>query len=205
MQQALGLPILPRGADLQALSNDPFRFFVRADGTFVLNGKAGDFLDTERFGYTYDQLASPGAELSQGLRLALPVQATIKRGVASITLPAGAGGASTRSVVATVTVARPTARSSPRQFDVLVNAPPDVTTVDHDSPYYGGTVAFFGPPMPGMTHEATFAVPLSSRVRTLAAPDALEGPLRLQLRLVPQQKAKSQTVPAIKAASARRL
>jgi hypothetical protein len=45
---------LPAGDDLKALSDEPFLFFVDADGNYVLNGKARDYLATGRFDYDYD-------------------------------------------------------------------------------------------------------------------------------------------------------
>lgn len=212
-QQRLGLQSLPQGAELTQLSNDPFLFFVRADGTFVLDGKAGDYLSTERFGYTYEQPATdPGVALLTARKAEAPAKATLKKGVAALSLAAPMtkavdANAPARPVVATITVSRPTEPSSPREFDVLVNAPPEVTSVEADSPYYGGTVAFFGPPMHGMKHDTTFAVPLPSKLQALQAQSSLKGAkaaLKLELRLAPST-AKDKAPPALKAATLRRL
>jgi tyrosinase len=211
-QQQQGLPILPQGQDGDTLANEPFRFFVRADGTYVLDGKAGDYLSTDSFDYGYDQ---PVPEAGKKARVAaakpMPaVKAKVKAGVATVTLPAAppqaAANAAARPVVATITVPRSADPSSPRQFDVLVNAPANVTEVSADSPYYGGTVGSFGPPMPGMVHDATFTVPLSPKLQALSAaatPKAKAG-VKLEIRLVPSS-AKDKPAPAIKALSIRRL
>jgi tyrosinase len=207
-QQSQGLPILPQGQELLMLSNDPFLFFVRADGTFVLDGKAGDYLSTLRFGYTYDEdrSAAPAALV----KAEAPTRATIRKGVAAFTLKAAStkaanANAPARPVVAAITVSRSTEGSSPREFDVLVNAPPDVTSVEANSPYYGGTVAFFGPPMSGMKHDVTFAVPLSPKVRALTeAMKQLGSPVKLELRLAPSA-AKDRAPPTLQGATIRRL
>lgn len=202
-QQELGLPILPAGEDLKTLSSEPFLFFVRADGTFVPDGKAGDYLSTDRFGYTYAApVAATGGALVASARPAPPLKATLKNGVASVVLPAlsaAEGNAPARPVVVAVTLARPPEPSSPREFDVLVNAPADVKSVEADSPYFGGTVAFFGPPMRGMAHDVTFAVPLHPNVKALGSTRNASSPLKLEIRLVPRAS-KNKAVPSIKTA-----
>jgi tyrosinase len=215
-QQRLGLQSLPLGKELVQLSDDPFLFFVRADGTFVTDSKAGDYLRTERFGYTYEEPApNPAVAQLAATKAEAPVKGTLKKGAATLTLPpvpmtktkALDANAPARPVVATVTVARPTDPSSPREFDVLINAPPDVTSVEADSPYYGGTVAFFGPPMHGMQHDSTFAVPLSPKLQALTEAASLKGlksALKLEIRLAPST-AKDKAPPALKAATLRRL
>lgn len=54
---------------------------------------------------------------------------------------------------------------------MLVNAPADVKQAAPGSPYYGGTVAFFGPMMPGMhmAMDTTFAVPLPKALPAFTA------------------------------------
>ena len=66
-----------------------------------------------------------------------------------------------RPLMAQVTLPHPSATSSSRSFDVLVNAPPG-TQGGADSPFYAGTIGFFGN-MTGMkmSHDATFIVPLA--------------------------------------------
>ena len=70
---------------------------------------------------------------------------------------------------------------------MLVGAPPGVTQVEADSPYYAGTVAFFGnmANMEGMAHDVTFAVPMPRAAEAfhgLAAANAA-----VNLRVVPTQ------------------
>jgi tyrosinase len=67
---------------------------------------------------------------------------------------------------------------------VLVNAPAGVTSVDPESPYYAGTISFFGA-MRGMAMDVTFAVPLSRVLAALKAQGKL-GRGELQVRIVPQ-------------------
>ncbi len=210
-QQRLGLPILPPTAELKQLSSDPFLFFVRSDGTYVLDGKAGDYLSTERFEYTYEpSTTTASAGLLDAIKAEAPVKAVLKKGVATAALRAPGrqadAGVSARPVVATLTVPRPTEAGSAREFDILVNAPPDVTSVEADSPYYGGTVAFFGPPMHGMKHDHTFSIPLSPKLRALAEAAAAPGgkATQLALRLV-AASGKDKAAPPLKAMSMRRL
>jgi tyrosinase len=181
-QKSLNQPYLPSGDDLKALSDEPFLFFVDADGNYVLNGKAGDYLTTDRFNYDYDDkgfgenLIKP--EVAKLTTQKAPVAAAqVSANAASVAVPAatlqGRGNTDIpRPLMAQITLARPQGTSSVRQFRVFVGAPPDATNLGVDSPYYAGTVGFFGPQMTGMdmSHEATFAVPLPSRLHALAAP-----------------------------------
>jgi len=47
-----------------------------------------------------------------------------------------------------------------RSFDVLVNAPPDITQAGPGSPFFAGRIAFFGPQRHAHA-GATFLVPLT--------------------------------------------
>ncbi|MGH3426525.1 MAG: hypothetical protein ACRDQZ_02950, partial [Mycobacteriales bacterium] len=60
------------------------------------------------------------------------------------------------------------------EFDVLINAPPGTTAATPDSPYYAGTISFFGFTH-GMSGEATFIVPLPRNL------PASNGPLHVQV------------------------
>jgi tyrosinase len=62
-------------------------------------------------------------------------------------------------LVVQVTIPHPATASAAREFDVLINAPAGTTQVAPDSPYYAGTISFFGF-MRNMTGDATFTVPL---------------------------------------------
>jgi tyrosinase len=89
-----------------------------------------------------------------------------------------------------------------REFDVLINAPADVTQAAADSPYYAGTIAFFGPMMPGMkmSTDATFAVPLPKTLQAFTALPAAASNATLNIRVVPAH-AQGGPAPALKAVS----
>ncbi|MCG5240190.1 tyrosinase family protein [Azospirillum doebereinerae] len=202
-QRKQGLPVLPTDkTELDQLVRERFLFFVRADGTFVTDGKAGDYLSTDRFEYDY----APGFGDGEGMQVAAatarkpgrPVKGTVKAGVGSVTL----AGAPTGPVVAAVTVPRSADPTAAREYDVLVNAPAGVTEAGADSPYYAGTVGFFGPAMPGMAHDATFAVPLPQRLQAMTTLNQTnkQASATLEFRLVPAYD-KSAAAPAVKAVS----
>lgn len=188
-QQKYGLPDLPTGADRVDFDKDPFLFFVDADGNYVLNGKAGDYIHTARFGYLYDKLVpyvSTATKVAEGAAPLL-LGASQDGGTVSLSAPAG-------RMIATITFERPTASDAPRQFSVLVNAPADVKTVGVDSPYYAGTISFFGGlAAHGPAHAAhaahgggnrvTFVVPFPEQ---LAASRFARSPgAKLDVRLAP--------------------
>ncbi|MQP67246.1 twin-arginine translocation signal domain-containing protein [Niveispirillum sp. SYP-B3756] len=188
-QKRYHLPFLPQGNDFVAFAKDPFLFFVDAEGNYVLDGKAGDYIDPHRFGYRYDSLVKY-----------VPVSTLVAEGAAPVLLGAAKdGGPVTLSapagrLLATISFERPSDGDAPRQYDVLVNAPADVKTVGADSPYYAGTVSFFGGVAAhGPAHAAhaakaggnrvTFVVPLPSR---LAASRFARSPgAKLDIRLAP--------------------
>jgi tyrosinase len=119
------------------------------------------------------------------------VKGEMKGRTASLAVPRAAmnehleGAAPT--LIAAVTVQRPSQTSAAREFDVIVGAPPDVTQLGPDSPYYAGTIAFFGHmthPM-AMSEDVTFAVPLPKHreaFHNLAA-----AQVSVNIRLVPVQ------------------
>ena len=67
--------------------------------------------------------------------------------------------------------------------------PPTSPKSSADSPYYAGTIAFFGPTMPGMrmSTDATFAVPLPKTLQAFTALDATKN-ATLNVRVVPSQR-----------------
>lgn len=180
-QKSLNQPYLPKPDDLKVLSDEPFLFFVDATGNYVLNGKAGDYLAPDRFDYDYDDRGFGEklikSEAAKPVAQTAPVAAAhISANTASIDVPAATmqrhpDGEIPHPLMAQVTLARPEATSGVRQFRVFVGAPPNATDLGVDSPYYAGTVGFFGPQMAGMrmSDEATFAVPLSTELHALAA------------------------------------
>ncbi len=174
-QQALKLPYLPGKADLPGYEKEPFLFYVDGDGRQVGASTAKDYVSTTRFQYDYEPgfgealVKPPSAALTTTHAMA-PVKGVIEGNTATMTLSADAvttqlATDSPASLFALVTLARPTDASPNREFDVLVGAPSDVTKVSSSSPYYAGTVAFFGGTMhmQGMSGDATFLVPLPKR------------------------------------------
>ena len=190
-QQRDGKPILPPEPDLGTLSNEPFLFLVNGNGQFVGNSKAGDYLSTARFDYEY-QPGFPDNVLettsTSQKRPRMQVRGIVRGNRATLAVPSDAVrehlAAPAATLVAEVTVPRPSPTSQTRQFHVLVGAPPDVTDAEPGSPYFAGTVAFFG----NMSHmheggDATFAVPLPKApqaFRSLAAVNAT-----VNIRIVP--------------------
>jgi tyrosinase len=205
-QKARGWAYLPADADLTTFSAEPFLFFADGDGKYITNGKAGDYLDTEAFGYDYEpgfgeeivHLLGSGTARKPAMT---SIKGVIKKNVASLKVQGAAVSAhlSARTgatLFAEVTVSRPGKGSDPREFDVLVGAPAGLTEVSADSPYYAGTISFVGtmPAMKGMDHDATFAVPLPKKAEAFksleAAPNA-----QLNIRIVPTQKNVGKTAP----------
>lgn len=214
-QKRLNLPHLPSGQDLQTLSDEPFLFFVDGNGNHVTDGRAGDYLSTERFEYDYEagfgeQVVNPPAALLTQRRRRPLVRGVVRGSAATLSVPtetvrehlAAAGGA---SLVAEVTLPHPGPDSADREFDVIVNAPAGVTEVGADSPYYAGTVAFFGKMMgmEGMVMDATFAVPLPKSPQTFRSLGAAAN-TAVNIRIVPTQR-RARRAPALRAVSVRAL
>ncbi len=216
-QQALKLPWLPTGQDLDTLSKELFLFYINAKGQPVGESKAGDYLNMDRFGYDYEP--GFGEELVKPLKAmpladqAVPMlQGTVQNNTASVAIAPAAiqkhiDAKTTPALLAQITLPRPDVTSSlTREFDVIVGAPDDVTEVDADSPFYAGTIAFFGkmPSMEGMAMDATFTVPLPSApkafAQALAASPDKSAPANIKIRVVsshrPHEKA-----PALKSVS----
>lgn len=206
-QQRLKLPILPSGQDLKLLAQEPFLFYVGGDGKYVGPTKAGDFFSTDVFEYDYqpgfgDDIALPP---SAPVASAAPaIKGTMTANVATVTIPRAAvqghlAAAQSRPLTAQMTVSRPS--GTVREFDVLINAPAGVTQAAAESPYYAGTIAFFGPAMHGkkMTHDATFVVPLPRALPAFAALGAAKA-ATLNVRLVPS-RGQGRGAPALKALS----
>jgi tyrosinase len=197
-QKALKKPWLPAGQDLKTLSEEPFLFFVDGNGGLVGTSTAGEYLNMERFEYEYEpgfgeDVIPPSNAPVMTTHNAPAIKGILKGNIASVALPAGAIKthlAATRgaTLIAQVTLPRPTAMSAAREFDVIVGAPPDVTHVDADSPYYAGTISFFGKMtnMVGMAHDATFAVPLPKAPEAFHALNAAPN-VSVTIRVVPSQ------------------
>lgn len=196
-QQHLGLPILPSGDDWKTFSNEAFLFFVD-NGRYVTDGKAGDYTSMEVFEYDYEpgfgellvtapsgvmakaEVAPIIGHLKGATGLVRAEKSQIERHLAIPESP---------PLMLELTVSRPHESSTIREFDVLVNAPSDVTQVSADSPYYAGTIAFFGPPMRGMAMamDSTFVVPLPKRREAFASAEKFAKPEvpEVTVRIVP--------------------
>ncbi len=192
-QQRLGLPYLPDEADIKNFSDEPFLFYVNGKGEYVGTSTAGQYLSTDVFDYDYqpgfgDDVGSPA------VAAAAPFGGTVAANIGSVVVPRAAvetrlAAAQAQPLIAQVTISRPAGMSTAREFDVLVNAPPDVTGVTPDSPFFAGTIAFFGPTMPNMamTKDATFAVPLRNNLRAFTALEAAKD-VTLNIRVVPSHE-----------------
>jgi len=189
-QQVLHLPIGPT-EDADAFMNEPFLFYVGADGTPVGPTTAGAVFSTTAFDYDY--AAGTGSDYIPKPTLRRPppkVSAMVDEDSALVALPKALvdrqlAATQASALIAEITLDRPTGLAVSREFDVLVNAPADVERVDTDSPYYAGTISFFGPGMPGMamSHTTTFTLPLPRKLKAFSALEA--GTATLDIRLVP--------------------
>jgi tyrosinase len=196
-QKALNLPYLPAGDDLKTLSEEPFLFYADGKGGYVGPSKAGDYLSTEVFDYEYapsfgEDIVTPPAGATPQAGAAPPVRGAVVANTAIVDIPNGAiqahlAGAQAQPLMAEITLPRPGGFSTARTFDVLVNAPADVTQVGADSPYYAGTISFFGPMMPGMNMamDTSFAVPLPQKQQAFALGAAASTPV--SIRVVPSR------------------
>lgn len=210
-QKARNLAYLPPQPDLKTLSDEPFLFYVGGDGSYVSMGKAGNYLSTDVFDYVYEpgfgeDIVTPPSPALVARQVAPPVKGILRGNTASVVVPSATiqnslAGATPRPLMAQITVPHPARASSTREFDVLVNAPAGVTQVAADSPYYAGTIAFFGSTMSGMgmSTDATFAVPLPRTLEVFAAPSATNR-TALNIRVVPSQ-GQAAPAPALKGVS----
>ena len=215
-QKRLNLPWLPTGQDLDTLSNDPFLFYVNGKGEYVGESHAGEYLNMDRFKYEYEpgfgekvvQPTDPSLLASHPIA---PLTGSVKDNTASVAVPAAAikkhlAAATGPALFAKITLPHPDSTSSvTREFDVIVGAPSDVTQVNADSPYYAGTIAFFGnmTGMKGMPMDATFTVPLPKAPQAFAealaaAPNA--APPSISIRVVPSHGKRGKG-PALKSVS----
>ncbi|ROU06686.1 tyrosinase family protein [Lysobacter enzymogenes] len=196
-QRAHDRPILPEGKEAAQFMDEPFRFYIDAAGKPVGPSTAGQYVDPRRFDYDYGPGGYEGFSFDLGRnqrRLGASadaaVQARLSAGVATLAVPAALVENhldDAAPLVAEITIERPDELALTREFDVLVNAPADMTEVGPDSPYYAGTLAYFGPTMPGMkmSHNTTFAVPLPKTLRALTQAASANSAAQLNIRVVP--------------------
>jgi tyrosinase len=212
-QQALKLPYLPTGDDLKTFSEEPFLFYVDGRGRPIgPDSKAGDYLSTAVFDYDYEpgfgeKVVAPPPSGPVAAAKPAPLAGALKDNTAAVTVPRAtvqahlAADLAQRPLVAQVTLPRPGGLTTARSFDVLVNAPAGAADTGPDSPYYAGTIAFFGPMMPGMhmDMDATFAVPLPKALPAFTKLGAAEN-ATLNIRVAPSRGRKGPT-PTLKAVS----
>jgi tyrosinase len=201
-QKEQKLSYRPNDKDAPAFMNERFRFFVNSGGQYLTDAKAGDFFDTEVFGYDYapgtgDELISgPAVAMAAAPVERMATEAAVRGNIATLTLPTVTPQT---QLVAAVTLQLPA--ESGRSFDVLVNAPPGVTQADPGSPFFAGRIAFFGPIQHIHDGGATFLVPLThpqpgGGVRALAALPGAGG--EVNITVVPSQ---GHPAPVVKAVS----
>jgi tyrosinase len=206
-QQRLKLPWLPDDADLKTFSLEPFLFYVDGKGQFVPSATAGDYVDMTKFAYDYEpgfgeDVISP--QIPNAITSVKPLtQGVIKGLAASLVLPdalvrrhltAPAGDV----LFARIIVSSPSDIAAGREFDVAVGAPSDLQHVDPTSPYYAGTISFFGKMknMSGMQHEMAFTVPLPKAPQAFHAMAAGVND-SFNIRLLPAQGVSGQA-PALR-------
>ena len=168
-QKALHISDRPDDTDWPTYAAEKFLFYVDRAGKRVQRNTAGDYFTIGDFDYSYDQ--GFGEEMVVHPPLALTALALAQTGVAAqasggsatLQVPAGLSAAAADGAgMVTLTLPHPMTGSSPREYDVLVNAPPGTGSVAADSPYYAGTISFFGF-MPGMKMgDVTFQIPLDT-------------------------------------------
>ncbi|OWJ64857.1 tyrosinase family protein [Inquilinus limosus] len=210
-QLKMGLSPKPSDADSKAYFSEPFLFFIDGKGNPVPDGKAADYFDMTVFDYDYEpgsgeEVIPKTTVVSNAEDLPL-IRSAVAANIATLTVPraavqshlAAAGEA--RPLVAAVTMSRPMELAGPREFDVLVNAPEGVTSVSADSPYYAGTFALFGAPMPSMhSHgDLTFSVPLPQTLHAFTSL-AAGANATLKIRVVPSNGLDKKAI-ALKAVS----
>jgi tyrosinase len=208
-QKRLNLPYLPTGQDLKTLSEEPFLFYVNGKGEYVGVSQAGEYFGTEKFEYDYEPgfgekvipssgepMAKHATPLVRGVLKGNTASAAVSSDAIKSHLASELGA----SLMVDVTLPHPSATSPEREFDVLVGAPANVTQVDANSPYYAGTIAFFGHMhMHGMATDATFAVPLPKAPAAFHNFAALKTS-SVSIRVVPSH-GHGEKVPALKAVS----
>ena len=210
-QQKLGLPTLPPKSELATFEREPFLFFINDQGKSLTDGKAGDYVNIGAFDYDYEPgfgeevIGKPALVASAAAKKRL--SGKIAGGVGAVTVPTAAlqqnaTNQNSEPLVVQVTIPHPTSASAAREFDVLINAPAGTTTVTPDSPYYAGTISFFGF-MHNMTGDATFTVPLPRNLQAAngvlnvqVIPHVAPSKLLTAARTLPKSVLKAVTVTA---------
>lgn len=200
-QKSLNLPYLPSNGDLQQLSEEPFLFYVDGRGNYVGESNAGQYLDMAKFEYEYEPgfgeeiISHSVSQTSDTNGSSIPlIRASIKENVAELVIPTAAinshlANSQVPSLMIEVTVQRSNDSIFSREFDVILGAPPNLNHVDANSPYYAGTIAFFGSMshMARMPQEASFVVPLPKSPEAFNSLEATES-TRINIRVVPTNR-----------------
>jgi tyrosinase len=172
-QQRQGKPYLPADADAKPYNDEEFLFYFDANGKPVPPTRAGDLTGMERWDYDYqpgfgeDQVA-PARPMT--LTSSAPITATLRGQAAAANVSAQALQQHLRAnmppvLFAEITVDRP-AKPAGQLFQVLVGAPANMTHATADSPFFAGTISFFGHSaahgghMGGDNATQTFLIPL---------------------------------------------
>jgi tyrosinase len=176
---------------LKTFAEEPFLFFADGKGNPV-TGKAGDYFDMTPFEYEYEPgfgedivTPSPATDTKSTSSLS---RAVVKGNVGSASVPTTAlkshlSAIRAPEIFAEITLPVPHVGSAAREFDVIVNAPAGLTRVSADSPYYAGTIAFFGNMRHMVDDEATFSVPLPRSPATFADVGSVTS--TVNIRIVP--------------------
>lgn len=201
-----GQPYLPTGSDWDTYKDEPFLFFVNGDGKYITNGRAEDFISMARFGYDYQPGSGEGVIHTAArpmLKSPQPILGKVQANSATFSVPAAVlrshfAQPNVSTLAALITLPHPAPDAIEREFDVLVGAPAGVTQADPGSPYYAGTISFFGNmvSMPDMEMDSTFVVPLPHN-RMLATAKALAGSVPVSLRVLPSN-GKTGSAPVLK-------
>ena len=194
-------PAPPRSA-YAAWSQEPFLFFVDAEGHPIDKTNAGDYADIGDFNYKYEPgtgekvveqvvgptaLAAPGGLRSFSARLAPEADGESGATLAVVEIPASllqqASGPEARTLFATVTIDHPPGNPT-RDLWVFID---DVTNAATPAnPSFVGTLSMFGHHM--SNSPFTFTVPLRAPLTAMRASNALAMDQPLKLRVVPAQK-----------------
>ncbi|WP_221938525.1 tyrosinase family protein [Mycobacterium sp. KBS0706] len=211
-QKAMGFSDRPSAADAPTFFAEPFLFFIDGSGKPITDGKAEMYFDMAVFDYDYepgfgeDVIPQTGATVTAGAPQV--IQGAVAANIGKVVVPLAAvrshlaAAAAERPLIVEITVARPPGVDGAREFDILVNAPEGVTEVSADSPYYAGTFALFGAPMPGMHRhgDLAFAVPLPKTLRAFTELGAATE-ATLNIRVVPSDGQTKKAPVVLKAVS----
>lgn len=201
-QQAQGGPTLPTGADLTAWSKEPFLFYIDEKGQPVARNTAGDYATIGDFDYGYEpgsgeEVVKAARVRSSNTEVAARIEPSVltpdQDATASVKLPPALRAAALRDGRAAPVYVRVYLRpddTKAMRYKVLLNAPEGRTDYGPGSPYYAGTLEFFGRHR-GHGEAVAFTVPISANLRGLAEADALDAqePLRVQVVAEPREDA----------------